>query len=260
MDANDGVDDDDDVEVNYAWRDHPLREFLEDELANHNIPIDVNEMGPMAVWNTYCDREDTADLFEGMVYGAAFKRRLAGLRRQVRGNLDRAAMDELAFETHRRNFPYQTFDAQGNRNWYGSKAEELLEEDMETGLYPAMKPSEIYATREEYQEFSLDVFRGHIHQYIATAKYIHTMKTIDEALRVERQKNREKRKKAAEKKAAKIAADVAKKVEQAAKQAAKAEKAKQKAAEKAAKAAEKAAKAAEKAAAKAAKIAKRGQT
>ena len=61
VDANDGVaanDGDDgraDLVVDHVWRDHPLKEFLEDELANYNIPLDVNEMGPSEVWNKYCD-------------------------------------------------------------------------------------------------------------------------------------------------------------------------------------------------------------
>jgi hypothetical protein len=229
MDADDGKDADKE-----SWRDHPLRAFLEAELLNYNIPLDANDMGPTEVWETYYDREDAAHLFDGMVFGKEFKRRLATLRTQVRASLDRAAEDQLAFDVHRRNFPYQPFDAQGHRNWHGSRAEELLEEDLAEGLYPDMKPSELYATRAEYQEFTLDVFRGHIHQCIQTAKYYHTLKTRAEEAKAEKQREREKKKKSGEKKAAKEAA-------KAAKAAAKVAKAAEKAAEKAAKAAAKAA-------------------
>jgi hypothetical protein len=231
MDSNDGVaanaanDDEYEVAVIDEWRDHPLRAFLEDELLNYNIPLDINSMGPTEVWETYCNREDTAPLFDGMVFGVAFKRRLKALRKQVSNNLDRAAVDQLAFDIHRRNFPYEPFDAQGNLNWYGSQAEDLLEEDLAEGLYPDMTPSELYATRPEYQEFSLKVFRGHLHQSIQTAKYHHTLKTKDAEAKAEKQRAREKKKKAAEKKAAKAAAKAAKAAAAAAAKAAKAAKA-----------------------------------
>jgi hypothetical protein len=207
------------------WRHHPLRAFLEAELLAYNISLDVNEMGPTDVWNRYCNREDTAHLFEGMVCDKAFNRRLASLRKQVRANLDRASMDQLAYDIHRHNFPYEAFDAQGNPNWHGSRAETLLEQDLADGLYPAMKPSELYETRAEYQDFSLKAFQEHIHQCIQTAKYIHTLEVRDQEAKLEKQRAREKKKKAAEKKAAKAkaeAAAVAKAKERADKAAAKA--------------------------------------
>jgi len=253
MDADDGVgvaaddgvaaNDGGAVVVDYVWRQHPLREFLEAELANYNIPLDVNDMGPTEVWETYCDREDTAHLFDGMVFGAAFKRRLQALRKQVGANLNRAAMDQMAFDIHRGNFPYQPFDAEGKRNWHGSEAEELLEEDLAEGLYPEMSPMELWQSRPQYQLFDKDVFRGHIHQSIQTAKYLHTLKMRDEEEQAEKHLQREKKKKKAEKKAANAA-------KAAAKEAAKAEKAAEKAAKEAAKEAAKAEKAAKKAASK----------
>ena len=193
MDADDGVDAADGMAVNGnvavgEWRDHPLRAFLEAELLAYNIPLDVNDMGPTDVWNSYCNREDTAHLFEGLVCDKAFNRRLASLRKQVSANLDRATMDQLAYDIHRGNFPYQAFDAQGNRNWHGSRAETLLEQDIADGLYPAMKPLELYETRAEYQDFSLKVFREHIHQCIQTAKYIHTLEVRDEEAKAEKQR------------------------------------------------------------------------
>jgi hypothetical protein len=89
-------------------------------------------MGPTEVWETYCNREDMAPLFDGMVFGIAFKRRLKALWKQVSNNLDCAAVDQLAFDIHRRNFPYEPFDTEGNLNWYGSQAEDLLSESGKT--------------------------------------------------------------------------------------------------------------------------------
>ena len=258
MDANDdGVADDGGV-VDVAWHVHPLWAFLVAELLNDNIPVDVNQMGPSAVWELYSNREDTAHLFDFMVYGSTFKRRLNNLRKQVTANAARAVLDQLAFDTHRQNFPYHPIDAQGKRNWHGSEAEELLEEDLAEGRYPDMKPEELWWSRPEYQEFSKDVFRGHIHQSIQTAKYLHTLKTRDEEEKAEVLLAREKKKTKAAKKAAKAqkdAAMVADKAEKDAKRAAKKLEKAEAAAAKALAKADRAAKAEAKKAAKAAKAA-----
>jgi hypothetical protein len=263
VDADDGAaaNVDNDVDANVAakkvldpWREHPLRAFLWDELSNYNIPTNVNEMGPKEVWDTYCDREDTAHSFEDFFFGAEFKRRLASLRKIMAESLDCAAMDQLAFDAHRKHFPYQEFDANGNRNWYGSAAEDLLDEDLAAGLYPAMKPKELYMLRPAYQEFSLEVFRGHIHQGIGTAKYLYTLKFREEEKKAERQEKKDKKQAAIDRKAAKAAAKEADKIAKAAaKEADKAAKEADKIAKAAAKAAAKAVAAAAKAAAAAAK-------
>ena len=118
--ADDGVNAADGVAVIGVWRDHPLRAFLEAALLNYNIPLDVNDMGPKEVWEIYSSREDTAHLFEGMVCDKAFNRQLASLRKQANANLDRAAMDQIAYDIHRHNYPHQAFNADGNPNWHGS--------------------------------------------------------------------------------------------------------------------------------------------
>ena len=48
--------------------------------------------------------------------------------------------------------------------WHGSEAEGLLKVDIDNGLYVPKKARELHNSREEYQEFPLEVFRGHIHQ------------------------------------------------------------------------------------------------
>jgi hypothetical protein len=206
------------------WTFHPLRKLLKEELLNYNIPLDPNDMPAQEVWDKYFNQEDTTMLFDGMVFDKGFKTRLSSLRKQITTSLNRAAEDQLAYDIHRRNFPYEPFDAQGNRNWYGSAAEELLEEDLAQGLYPDMKPSELYATRAEYQEFSLTVFRSHIHQCFNTAKYIHTLKTIDAELQAKKQLAREKKNAKIEKTTAAQQAKAAKEAEQAAKDKAKTDK------------------------------------
>jgi hypothetical protein len=170
------------------WKYHPLREFLRLELINGLLELD-NNVGPVAVWNKYCDVRP--DLFEGMSCDQLFATRLRGLRSQTQRDVNRADDDEDAFFIHRQNYPYQSHDIFGRPNWYGSEAEKLLEQDM--ALHPTLKPKELHATRQEYMEFSLDVFRSHIHQVLETKKYRHTLKTRDAEMKAARERERKKK-------------------------------------------------------------------
>jgi hypothetical protein len=211
------------AKVDDEWKHHPLREFLRLELINGILPIDSSEGSrPVDVWNKYCDVRP--DLFEGMLCNELFKSRLSGLRSQTKRDLNRAEQDLEAFDIHRQNFPFRPLDSLGRPNWFGSAAEKLLEQDIAAGLDTMMKPKELRATRAEYMEFTLEVFRGHIHQAIGAAKYKHTLKLRDEEKKKARALAREKKIAKAAKKAAAEQKATEKAVKKAAKEAAKAAK------------------------------------
>lgn len=48
--------------------------------------------------------------------------------------------------------------------WHRTDCPDLLKADIDDGKYPTLSPQELYATRDEYQAFTLDEFRKHIHQ------------------------------------------------------------------------------------------------
>lgn len=48
--------------------------------------------------------------------------------------------------------------------WHMSKAKEFLVQDIKDGKIAQMHPRELYASRVEYQEFTLKKFRNHIYQ------------------------------------------------------------------------------------------------
>lgn len=48
--------------------------------------------------------------------------------------------------------------------WHKSEAKPLLDKDMEEGKHLTMKPKELFQTRIQYREFSLEEFRKRIHQ------------------------------------------------------------------------------------------------
>jgi hypothetical protein len=48
--------------------------------------------------------------------------------------------------------------------WHKSEAKPWLEKDMKEGKHLTMLPKELFQTRIQYHEFSLEEFRKHIHQ------------------------------------------------------------------------------------------------
>jgi hypothetical protein len=48
--------------------------------------------------------------------------------------------------------------------WHMSEAKKLLQQDIADGRHTAMKPKELYNSREEYKVYALKTFRDHIYQ------------------------------------------------------------------------------------------------
>ena len=59
----------------------------------------------------------------------------------------------------------------GEPEWVDHEARELLAIDMDNNLHKRMAPRELYMRRLQYQEFSLETFRGHIYQEEHTRKW-----------------------------------------------------------------------------------------
>ena len=157
------------------WLYHPLRAFLLEKLQQNDFPADYKLMAPFDVWNKYCDD----DVFEGMEYDAAFRRRLLALRKQFQQDSNRADDDFEAFEIAKRNNPAPEINSKGEPQWNGSDAQRLLEIDIDNKKHKELKPEELWESRAEYQEFLLSTFRDHIYQAVQTRKYLHTLKLRD---------------------------------------------------------------------------------
>ena len=100
-----------------------------------------------------------------------FKGRLDRLRKAVGSAEHRATRDKQALEHDRKIHPIQTHDHRGEPRWEGSAAQSWLQIDVRAGLHRSMAPKLFHASRTAYLEFSLEVFRGHIHQEERTQKY-----------------------------------------------------------------------------------------
>ena len=94
-----------------------------------------------------------------------FKTNLANLIEKVLSDFERMRTDceffghDLAvLAVYRENHPLE------RTPWHKSEAKPLLEQDMNLGKHLTMTPKELFQTRIQYREFSLEEFRKHIHQ------------------------------------------------------------------------------------------------
>ena len=157
------------------WNEHhPARQLIFEEISEGRIPLDSTQMDASEVWNRY----STTSQFKmrGMKFGETFKRRLAALRKQIGRDKDRASADKEAVARAIKNHPPAIHNHRGEPQWNGSQAQQLLKQDIDSGVHLTMKPMELRLIRPQYQEFGIDTFRWKIHQEIRTRKYLHTLK------------------------------------------------------------------------------------
>ena len=112
----------------------------------------------------------------GMALDDTFRTRLRTLKLHVAGGKTRAEKDAKAFELFRKYHPRAATDRRGDPFWDGSEAQQLLNLDIDNNKHKEMTPLQLYQSREEYRQWKLEVFRGHIHQEKDTRKYLHTLK------------------------------------------------------------------------------------
>jgi hypothetical protein len=75
--------------------------------------------------------------------------------------------DKEDFKNYKQNHLPSSFSHKGYIQWQGSKAQKLLEEDMEAGIHEQPGKKEFWGSRPKYYEsFLLAAFRDKIYQEI----------------------------------------------------------------------------------------------
>lgn len=100
-----------------------------------------------------------------------WKSRYNGMVKIVQEGMERAAEDANDLYHDRLLHPRPTHNKTGQPEWIEHEAKELLEYDMDDNKHKEMSPQELYNSRLQYQDFSLEVFRGHIYQEEQTRKW-----------------------------------------------------------------------------------------
>jgi len=143
------------------WATSTAKRLLTDDIINGNVTHD------MPAKEVYMWRPEYA-----ATEWQKFPRRLRDLRKQLNVGKTKANKDAEALAHDRQLFPKKTHSTLNLPNWDQSDAQRLLKEDIDNNKHKVMKPKELYESRNEYQVFSLDVFRGHIHQEVKTRKFL----------------------------------------------------------------------------------------
>ena len=106
-----------------------------------------------------------------------FSSRLSSLRKTVKDCIERQKLDQEAFDNYKRNHKEVAYYSHhGYIQWQGSKAQELLLQDIEDGRHLEGKMN-LWALRPQYYEnFPLKVFRDKLNQELRTAKYLYTLR------------------------------------------------------------------------------------
>ena len=113
------------------------------------------------MWEAHCQDNP---LFKDMEYNDRFTGRLRTIRDDFQKKKGRAEADKEAHENFRQIHPVKELDHRGLPRWEGSRAQELLREDMDDEAHNEHYPRDLRNTREECAVCPLEIFRDHICQ------------------------------------------------------------------------------------------------
>ena len=141
------------------WKKSTAKQILQDDIIAGRVTDDMNANQVYQMHDEYRD-------FPIQNFRANLKRLLKTIEKlQERMRVDCEAyghdkailMNEAALEEAPPFIP-----------WHRSEAKRLLKEDIENNKHKELKPRELWATKTEYQAFSLETFRKHIYQEVET--------------------------------------------------------------------------------------------
>lgn len=137
--------------------DNPIQKKLQDEVIYGIIP---NDMPINEAYKCY-----------QMMSKEKFASCLKSMWEIVARGLERASEDADDYFHDRALHPHPETNLRGEPQWIDSDAQTLLGLDMDKDLHIMLSPQELWLTHEQYQEFLLEMFRGHIYQEVQTRKW-----------------------------------------------------------------------------------------
>jgi hypothetical protein len=93
-----------------------------------------------------------------------FRTNLRTLKEKVQEDRRRFQQDQIKLSHNLALFDRLEICNRGYLFWHTSRAKKKLKKDLEDPHLTDLKPQQLYATRISFQQFPLDVFRGHIYQ------------------------------------------------------------------------------------------------
>ena len=119
----------------------------------------TNLMKPKDVWSMRSEF--------GKVKYENFRSNFSRMKKTIKAHKERANNDEAGY-LH--DVMIYTLAKEIPGYWHGSEAERLLQKDIKKERHTKMKPEMLWLSRPQFQEFSLEKFRGHIHQNLRSER------------------------------------------------------------------------------------------
>lgn len=126
-----------------------LIQLMDDKSSFHS-------MEPEEIYNSY-------DGFNDYAF-TNFKNNLNNLKEVVRVRKEVIKEDERIYQLEQQRFPRKERTTTGKFFWDTHPSNLLLQEDVKKGKTNLMKPKKLRQTRNEYQDFDVGVFCGHVQQ------------------------------------------------------------------------------------------------
>ena len=139
------------------WRSSKTKDLLQANIHNRLIEAETNPR------DAFFERPEYAK-----TSWKQFPQRLRAAKKYVTAEEDRASADKALFLQHKQ---LPKSPAIG-KEWNKSQAQKFLREDIDSKKNDQMTPKELYNTRKEYQDFSLEVFRKHIYSEVERRKFL----------------------------------------------------------------------------------------
>ena len=139
---------------------HPVCQQLKEDIIKKVIPFSMTVEAAKQVREEYKQIPD--DLW---------KSRLESLRVIVQKKMDDAAQDAFDLANDRLKHPKSSVNLMGKPEWDDSEAQICLDFDIDESLHEQMQPQELWLSRDQYQEFELDDFRGPLYQELHSRKW-----------------------------------------------------------------------------------------
>jgi hypothetical protein len=166
------------------WRNSKARLIVIEDLAKGIIPLAERECTAKEAWDAWFS--NLAEFNEEKVTYSQFELRFKDHRKQITSKKLRSMHEMQAFLYHRRLHPQQARDHKGQPIFDVHPAKPLLQEDVRMKRNLSMSPMALKATRQEYGDFDLGIFRQHIYQEVRRQKFIYFLNIK----RAEKQKQR----------------------------------------------------------------------
>ena len=198
------------------WVNSAAREIILEDLLPGGYLFGKNDMPASAAWNYY---RNMAEFKGPPVVFDQFEARLKDHRKQASKRLEISRNERKMMQHDRNIYPEEHQNHRGELVFSRHPAQKHLRADIKASRHKSMTPMQLHASRPEYQDFKLGVFKQRISQEIRRQKFVYYLedkqfekrRQYSEEVAKKKEQEEAKKRKMAEKEAQKVQQEEAKK-------------------------------------------------